>query len=789
MNKKYLIGAILIAMYLITLSYVIFNSIDQQLMSNIASPLIALSAAAIIMLSLKKKSFFKQSLSMLAYLALIWGIADLIWLFEAQMLKKEPSDSILLMYLYLIPNIFLLVSALIYLFNNLKKWHTFQLIVDTLITFLMIVISLKYSLFAIYDFNEFNLHENINNIAYIITDVIALTLVVVMVISARVSKISAPMKWIVLGYLTYIFTDYFYVFASVFERYQLNEIIDSFYALSIIFFATGAASEWYKPSLIINPDVYKSPQNMGGNKRLWLLAIIPLWMFMEGLLNLEVILIILFFMTAYYTVSKHIQLAIQNESLLMSEKLINEKLEGLVEIRTNDLRKSYAALEKQAITDALGGLYNRKYIIDKMDEWIENEQKPFTLYYMDLNHFKVVNDIHGHEMGDAVLVEVSRRFTHWQNKNLFVARIGGDEFGILYLYEGQEDRETDLQICKNIHEIFSDKIVIEDYVFDIDASIGVARYPQDASEREMLIKYAELSMYQAKKSSDGKGCVFYSKSIAEANTRKNKIELLLKTIDFDEEFTLHFQPQFSLTDETLIGVEALIRWRNPELGQVSPGEFIPIAEDTGNINKIGKWVIVSAFKQISKWHEMGAHDLKMAINLSPQHFDSVNFFPFLVDTFDQYGVLPEWIDFEITENSAVSSATAMEEIFTTLSGLGVSISVDDFGTGYSSLSYIKRFDIDQLKIAKELIDNIVEDASDRVIIEAIILMCKGMGLMTIAEGVETQEQYEILKALGCDAMQGYYLSRPISVADFEKKYLCEASKPDADLSPEQNLIG
>ena len=168
---------------------------------------------------------------------------------------------------------------------------------------------------------------------------------------------------------------------------------------------------------------------------------------------------------------------------------------------------------------------------------------------------------------------------------------------------------------------------------------------------------------------------------------------------------------------------------------------------------------------------MGATDLKMAINLSPQHFDSVNFFPFLVETFEKHAVLPEWIDFEITENSAMSSATAMEEIFTTLSGLGVSISVDDFGTGYSSLSYLKRFDIDQLKIAKELIDNIVDDASDRVIIEAIILMCKGMGLITIAEGVETKEQFDILKDLGCDAMQGYYLSRPISAKDFEEKHL------------------
>ena len=771
MKKKRVIGILLALVYLLMISYVAFNFIDHQSLSNLTSPWIALIAAVIIYLAMKKDSFFTSSLKQLGYMALLWGVADLVWFYEAEVLKNDPSESVLLMYLYLIPNVLLLVSASKYLISNLKKWHTFQLTVDILITFLIIAVSLRYSLFAFYDFERFNVHENISNIGYIFTDVIALTLVVVMIISARVSKISAPMKWIIFGYFTYIFTDYFYVFASVFEKYQPNAIIDSFYMLSIVFFATGAASEWFKPSLIINPEAYTSPQNAGGNKRLWFLFLIPLWMFIEGLLNLEAMAIVLFFLVAYYSVSKHIQLAIQNESLLMSEKLINEKLEYLVEKRTTDLKSSYEKIEKQAITDSLGGLYNRKYLIDKMDEWINLEHRAFTLYYMDLDHFKVINDIHGHEMGDAVLIEVSRRFLTWHNDNLIIARVGGDEFGILHLHEDLDDRAIDLNICNDIHAIFSDKITIEDYVFDVDASIGVARYPQDATERETLIKYAELSMYQAKKSSEGKGCVFYSKSIAEANTRKNKIELLLKTIDFDEEFTLHFQPQFSLKDQNLIGVEALLRWHNPELQQISPGEFIPIAEDTGTINKIGKWVITSAFKQISKWHEMGATDLKMAINLSPQHFDSVNFFPFLVETFEECGVLPEWIDFEITENSAMSSATAMEEIFTTLSGLGVSISVDDFGTGYSSLSYLKRFDIDQLKIAKELIDNIVDDASDRVIIEAIILMCKGMGLITIAEGVETKEQFDILKDLGCDAMQGYYLSRPISAKDFEEKHL------------------
>ena len=770
MGKRWM-QILLISLYLLIIGYVVSNVLAYEVVSNLVSPPIAFISAAIIYLSITKKSFFSASLKLLAWMSLSWGVADLIWFYLEHKAQVDPSESVILMYLYLVPNVMILMSALKYLTSNLKKWHTFQLTVDILITFLLIAISLRYSLFDVYTFGQFNFHENLNTMAYVITDVIALTLVVVMIISARVSKISFPMKWIILGYFVYIFTDFFYVFASVFEKYQPNAIIDSFYMISFVMFATGAAAEWFKPSLIINPDTYKAPQNAGGNKRILIFAFIPVWMFGWGILKLEAMFILAFFLFAYYYVSRHIQLAIINESHLITEKRINEKLEELVERRTADLKKSYAALEKQAITDALGGLFNRKYFIDKVDTLIERENSFFSMYYMDLNHFKVINDIHGHEMGDAVLKEVSQRFLKWHDDKLIVARFGGDEFAVLHIHEPLIDKELNMQICEKIHQVFANKIVIRDYVFDVDASIGVARFPYDGTDREVLIKYAELAMYQAKKSAQKDRCAFYSKTIADANTRKNKIELLFKTISFDDEFSLHYQPQFSMMDEKLIGVEALIRWNNPELGQISPGEFIPIAEDTGHINRIGKWVIRTAFKQIAIWHQTGDHQLKMAINLSPHHFDSVNFFPYLTDAFKQYNVLPQWIDFEITENSAMSTATAMEEIFTTLAGMGVSISVDDFGTGYSSLSYIKRFDIDQLKIAKELIDNIVEDEADLVIIKAIILMSKGMGLVTIAEGVETKAQYDVLKTLGCDAIQGYYLSRPLPVDVFEATYL------------------
>ena len=379
-------------------------------------------------------------------------------------------------------------------------------------------------------------------------------------------------------------------------------------------------------------------------------------------------------------------------------------------------------------------------------------------------------------MGDEVLRIISNRFIAWQGEDKFVARVGGDEFAVIHSHDALANKQINHEICAQILGLFTDFITIGDYVFSVSASIGISRYPYDATDKYSLVKHADLAMYQAKKSGDPSKCVFYSREHGEQVKRKNEIELLLKTIDYDKEFSLHYQPQFSIDGKLLLGVEALIRWQNANLGFVSPTEFIQIAEETGSIIKVGKWVIDTAFRQIKAWHVMGYKTLQIGINLSPLQFDSVDFFPYIIEKINTYQIDPAWIEFEITESSAMNSGTISEEIFTALANLGVQISIDDFGTGYSSLSYLKRFDIDRLKIAKELIDHIVDDYEERLIIKSIILMAKGLGLFTIAEGVETKEQLDILTELECNAIQGYYYSKPLTKEVFESTYSIDARR-------------
>ncbi|MDW7661484.1 MAG: bifunctional diguanylate cyclase/phosphodiesterase [Bacillota bacterium] len=763
-----LIGA---ALLLSIAGYLISSLLGNQNYSNLISPMVSLSTAVVIYLNLKQVNVFKLSWIFIGLTALTWSISDLIWMWMANYTSMDPDDSVLLLYAYLLPNIMLMLAGLSYFFTNMRKWHRFQLLVDASAVFLTVLLVLWNSLIDHFDFQTMEIHELITTISYVLTDAVALAVMVILITSARVNKISTTMKIVIAGYFGYILTDFYYIYIYTIGEYQPNEAIDIFYILSIGLFGIATLYDIHKPNLIQNPAFVKEPQNTGNSYRLLIFMGVPIVMVFVGILEFSVLLLLMIIMMLYEFVSGYIQLFIRNENLLEKERLLNEKLEAIIETRTNALRKANEKLEKSADLDPLTGMSNRRFFINKLDEFIAGERFEFSIYYMDLDHFKIINDIHGHDMGDRVLKALAVRFNAWQTPDRIVARIGGDEFALIHIQRDEDSKKESSEICKQLMQLFNERIFIDNYVFEVGVSIGIARYPYDSQDREILVKYADLAMYQAKKAQIDYKCMYYSAQHGAYVERRNRIELLLKTIDFDKEFELHYQPQFNSEGTHVLGVEALLRWTSPEMGSVSPVEFIQIAEETDNIIKIGKWVIDKAFGQIAHWNNSYGLNLKIGINLSPLQFDSIDFFPYIQIKLLEHSVDPAWIDFEITENSAMNSGTLMEETFTALSGLGVQISIDDFGTGYSSLSYIKRFDIDQLKIAKELIEHIVENSEERLIIKAIILMAKGMGLLTIAEGVETEEQLNILRTLGCDAIQGYYFSRPLPKEVFEERYL------------------
>ncbi len=425
-------------------------------------------------------------------------------------------------------------------------------------------------------------------------------------------------------------------------------------------------------------------------------------------------------------------------------------------------------LTRELTIDSLTGLHNRTYFVEELNSHIENKD-PFALFFVNIVRFKVINNIYGPMAGDNVLKEIAGRLMQIEQlyTDISFFRCGGDEFAVLLKNNTPEQIDKFTQI---IATAIKQPLKIDQLDLSVAAGIGVANYPQDSENNQELLKYADNAMRSAKQREDV--CYLgYSPAFAAELKRRNLLERKLQAPGFTNELSLFYQPKISLADRKLYEMEALVRWFDKENGPISPAEFIPLAEATGKIDEISEWVFKTAFQQIKSWNETYNTNHIVNVNVSPITIHNKLFVEKLAKLLDETEVKPEWIGIEITEHSAMTSPSYMREVLANISKLGIKISIDDFGTGYSSLSYLKRFDIDELKIAKELIDNIEQGHDDYQIVNAIIMMAKGLSLETVAEGVEMQEQLTILEKLGCDTIQGYFFEKPLPSEELEQRYL------------------
>ncbi|MGP1717030.1 MAG: putative bifunctional diguanylate cyclase/phosphodiesterase [Methylophilus sp.] len=457
--------------------------------------------------------------------------------------------------------------------------------------------------------------------------------------------------------------------------------------------------------------------------------------------------------------------------LVLVTALLTSLMDARYESETNVLLRSLARVNKElsesALKDRLTSLANRELFENQLELYLsraEREENKFALLFIDLDGFKLVNDSLGHIIGDLLLKAAASRLKNGMRAQDTVARLGGDEFVALIEIDEPEDAGV---VAAKINALMSTVFIINKHEIQISASIGVAIYPENGTSAHDLVLSADTAMYGAK--SNGKnGCQFFEST---TNTRvKSQLELVqkLKRALSNQEFYLNYQPKFDAKTRKLVGIEALIRWKDPEDGLIGPDIFIPIAEKNGLIIKIGEWVLDEACRQISAWTERGYHDFTIAVNLSAVQFRSAALVETVRSALKKHNIDPKRLVLEVTESTAVSDFHEGLNILHKLVELGVSISIDDFGVGYSSLMYLKELPAIELKIDRGFIANLnAEEGVDAAIVISIISLGQSLSLRVVAEGVETERQCIFLTEQGCDHLQGYFLGRPMSAADVE----------------------
>ena len=436
--------------------------------------------------------------------------------------------------------------------------------------------------------------------------------------------------------------------------------------------------------------------------------------------------------------------------------------------RTNgELTSALAMIQRMATHDALTGLPNRALFNETLAHAIgqaERHGRSLAIFFLDVDRFKNINDTLGHGVGDRVLQEVARRLTASMRSSDMVARLGGDEFVLLVEEFGDMADLSD--IAAKVLGAFAPTFIVDAQELALSASLGICTYPHDGSDAQALLSNADIAMYRAKDQGRNRTC-FYSAELNELSQERLSLEAALKHALERDEIEIHYQPKIEFGQGRVTGVEALIRWRHPQLGMLLPDRFVPLAEETGLIVPIGYWTLRRVCERIRRWGDEGMA-LSVAVNLSASQFHQPELVRELAEILWSTGAPSKHLELEITESMVMKDPERAAVVMDQLCSMGVRLSIDDFGTGHSSLGYLKRFPIDRLKVDRSFVRDLPHNGDDAAITRAVIALAHSLKMTVVAEGVEDQQQFDMLREQGCDEFQGYYCRPPLAEADLLK---------------------
>ncbi|HWT75074.1 MAG TPA: EAL domain-containing protein [Mobilitalea sp.] len=697
-----------------------------------------------------------------------WVLSDILWAYYDLVLHINPDEIRIITYLYSLTNVFLTLSLSIFGFQIFRKWNILQILLDSMVMS-YIILDLIWIVFLNEDVKKIlALKSDWVSSASIMMDVLTTIWIIFWCMSIRTGKFPVFITLTAVGAILYSITDLVYYYEYLYSNYHPNSLLDAVYAFSFLLMAAAASiriSNHYKEGEI-------SFHNTGRKGRAYILLVAPLLLIIfKGFIVVDLLQLVSVILI-YSLLTSYVQNNIYKEGLLRKEKEHNSELEQKVKERTEELEESNRILQHLNNQDYITGLYNRRYLLTYLEETSKHLEREETivLLYIDINRFKMMKTMYGHYIGEEILQELAIKIKPMKklaNKTI-LASYGDDTYifaavGPYNYWHGRGFAEEVVRLCSDIYHI-------DEYQIRITVNIGISIFPYDAITKEDLIKHADIAMSQARM--QGFNMIHeFDLQLSSTFLRRSNIELMLKKADFGQEFMVYYQPQLQTDNRKIIGFEALLRWKTPFSEFISPAEFIPIAEETGCIIPIGEWVMKSVMKQLLDWNNYFDEKVMIGINVSLKQLSSAEFFEKLKEEVKELQIKPEWIDLEITESFQLQDNPDMIRMLEDIRNFGVKISVDDFGTGYSSLSYLKGLPIDRIKLARELIECIHTDDFDYQLVKSLIQLSKVKGIKVIAEGVETKEQWEILKELQCDEVQGYYFGRPAPVQEIEECYV------------------
>jgi diguanylate cyclase (GGDEF)-like protein len=417
------------------------------------------------------------------------------------------------------------------------------------------------------------------------------------------------------------------------------------------------------------------------------------------------------------------------------------------------VRRQMVEIEYRALYDELTGLPNRSHFRERIAGTLPSDD-PVAVMVLDLDHFKGINDALGHDAGDQLLRELARRLQGRLTERELLARLGGDEFGVLVAGSAEDAAE----VASRIHEALEAPFSIQGLPIEAATSIGIAVHPEHGTDADALLRHADVGMYIAKEARSGTAA--YDEELDVNDAARLALAGELRGAIENEELVLHFQPKASLETGSVFGVEALVRWMHPERGFIPPNDFIPIAEQTGLIKSLSRYVVATALRQCAAWNQQGL-DLHVAVNLTVPDLLDLELPDRIASLLEETGVHPQQLELELTESTILADPTRVREVLARFDQMGIGLAIDDFGTGYSSFAYLKRLPVRTIKIDRSFVMGMCEDESDATIVRSTIGLARNLGLDVVAEGVESNEIWEALRAEGCALAQGYFISRPV----------------------------